>query len=1142
MIRWLLTQRRFAPLFWCQFFAAFNDNFLKNALLFLILWGKLGGGVGAGEPPHTANALITLAGAVFILPFFLLSALGGEMADRYDKARLAQGIKLVEMAVAILAVVGFLLQSIPLLFLALFAFGVLSALFGPVKYAILPDHLPREALTAANALVEGATFLAIIGGTAAGGLASTLPFGPLVLASAVLLCAVLSWLAARRIPKTGEAAPDLRIRRNILASTFGLVGELRGDRRIFWAALANAWFWLVGAIALGLMPGLIKQSLGGSRETATFALLLFCVGIAAGSLLTAQLIGRRVSLLPAVLGTALVGAFLCDLWLTTAGAHGRADLTRHVFLDLVLVSAAGGLLAVPSFAAIQAWARPDHRARAVAGANVVSAAGMAIGALGAAVLLGLGLGVPLIFGLLGLGSLAVAAAMLVTVPLRRLPDLLWLLLRLLHRVEIRGAEHLRPQAAGAIIAVAHTSWLDALVTLAILETPPVFVVERSFLRRPWMRFLRRFGQPFAETIWIGTDQPIMATRRLLRALREGRSLVIFPEGRLGIAGAHMKVDEAAALIAARSGAPVLALHLDGAEHSLLSRVPQHQVRRRLFPKLRITALAAEPLALPQGLSGRPLRAAAVAALHRRMIEAEWQAAPRDGTLFAAIATAAHRHGLSRTACEDPLSGKLTYRRLFTGAAVLGRAILPFTEAGEAVGVLMPSANATFALLLGLSSARRVPTLLNFTAGVANTLHACHAAQIRTILTSRAFIAKAGLEALIEGIEAAPPAERPRFVYLEDLRKEIGLTAKLRGLAQGTRPLLSGGGAGDRAAIVFTSGSEGRPKGVVISQGAMLANIAQVAAVIEYGRADRIFNVLPLFHSFGLTAGFLLPLAHGVPIFSYPSPLHYKTIPELVRKTGATVLFGTDTFLMGYARNAEPTDFRTLRFCVAGAEPVKSATQRLYTEKFGVRILEGYGVSETGPVLALNTPRANRFGSVGRLLPGIEARLEAVAGIAEGGRLSVRGPNIMLGYLMGEQPGAIHPPPEGWHDTGDIVRIDGDGFLSILGRAKRFAKLGGEMVSLAAIDRLAADLWPDALSVATHLPDLRKGERIVLLTESEAASRAAFILFARAQGASDLMIPAEIRRVASIPLLGSGKVDFAAAERLARATSLDESAA
>jgi acyl-[acyl-carrier-protein]-phospholipid O-acyltransferase/long-chain-fatty-acid--[acyl-carrier-protein] ligase len=332
-------------------------------------------------------------------------------------------------------------------------------------------------------------------------------------------------------------------------------------------------------------------------------------------------------------------------------------------------------------------------------------------------------------------------------------------------------------------------------------------------------------------------------------------------------------------------------------------------------------------------------------------------------------------------------------------------------------------------------------------------------------------------------------------------------------------------------VLFTSGSEGLPKGVALSHRNILSNVAQAASRIDFGRQDKVFNVLPIFHSFGLTGGFLLPLVSGVPIYLYPSPLHYRIVPELIYGSNATILFGTDTLLNGYARSAHPYDLRSLRYIIAGAEAVKEATRRLYAEKFGLRILEGYGVTETAPVLALNTPMFNRFGTVGRIVPGIETRLEKVAGIDEGARLHVRGPNIMLGYLRSENPGVLEPPVEGWHDTGDIVAIDAQGFVAIKGRAKRFAKIGGEMISLAAVENLAGACWPGARVAVVAQPDPRKGERMILCTEEASATRADFMKVAKTQGASELMIPAQVLVVEKLPLLGSGKVDYPAVARL-----------
>jgi acyl-[acyl-carrier-protein]-phospholipid O-acyltransferase/long-chain-fatty-acid--[acyl-carrier-protein] ligase len=407
------------------------------------------------------------------------------------------------------------------------------------------------------------------------------------------------------------------------------------------------------------------------------------------------------------------------------------------------------------------------------------------------------------------------------------------------------------------------------------------------------------------------------------------------------------------------------------------------------------------------------------------------------------------------------------------------------------------------------------------------LAACRAAKMDTILTSRAFIEKGRLDALIAGLQ-----KEIKIVYLDDIRPTITGMDKLRGFWNARKPLVNRE-PDDWAAVLFTSGSEGTPKGVVLTHRNMLANAAQAAARIDFGRQDKVFNVLPVFHSFGLTVGLVLPLVSGVRIYLYPSPLHYRIVPELVYGVNATILFGTDTFLNGYARSAHAYDFRSLRYILAGAEPVKESTRRVYLEKFGLRILEGYGVTETAPALALNTPMFNRFGTVGRLLPGMQARLEKVEGVDEGGRLFVKGPNVMAGYLRAENPGVLEPPPEGWHDTGDIVTIDAQGFIAIKGRAKRFAKIAGEMISFAAVEALAGELWPDALSAVASVPDARKGERLVMVTQKKDPTRSEFQAFARSRGATEIMVPAEIIYMEKLPLLGTGKIDNMAVNKLVK---------
>lgn len=372
----------------------------------------------------------------------------------------------------------------------------------------------------------------------------------------------------------------------------------------------------------------------------------------------------------------------------------------------------------------------------------------------------------------------------------------------------------------------------------------------------------------------------------------------------------------------------------------------------------------------------------------------------------------------------------------------------------------------------------------------------------------------------------------KIVWLEDVRQKINFMDKAKGLLSKTK-LSKEIKCDDPAVILFTSGSEGTPKGVVLTHRNILSNATQAGARIDFHSGDKVFNVLPIFHSFGFTAGTILPLIAGVPVYFYPSPLHYRIVPELVYASNSTIIFGTDTFLSGYARTAHPYDFRSLRYCFSGAEAVKASTRETYMEKFGLRILEGYGVTESSPLISINTPMYNKLGTVGKLAPGMEYRLEKVPGVDEGGRLYVRGPNVMAGYLRAENPGVLEALKDGWHDTGDIVAIDEEQFISIKGRAKRFSKIAGEMVSLSAVEALAGQIWPSELCAVVAIKDAKKGEKLILLTEAENANRADFAKFAKANGAMDLMVPAEIR-MGKVPVLGSGKVDFVTAAKLVEA--------
>jgi acyl-[acyl-carrier-protein]-phospholipid O-acyltransferase / long-chain-fatty-acid--[acyl-carrier-protein] ligase len=1120
----LMTTRRFAPLFWCQFFSAFSDNFLKTALVFVILFQIAGA---------NSEVLITLAGATLIFPFFILSGVGGELADRYDKAFVAQRLKLFEIGVAALAVAGFAFHSLIILFVAVLLFGTIASLFGPIKYGILPDHLSRAELPSGNALVEGGTFLAILIGTIVAGIAARGGSDPIHFAWLMMVSALACWIASRFIPPTGERAPNLTINRNIFASTGALIKYVRGEPRLWWGSLVASWFWLVGALVMSLLPPLVTFYIGGTEPVVTVFLTIFSVAVAVGSGLAAWLAAGRIVLLPTLVGAVLLGVFALDLgWTTSAvvpAAHplGIGEFfgqrySIHIAIDLAGLAIAGGLFIVPTFTAVQAWAEASHRARVVAAVNVVNAAFMVIGALILAVLQKLGLGAPLLFALIGVANLIVAFIIGRTMPASWLNDFLSIVFRAFYRLEVHGLENVAKAGHNAIIALNHVSFLDPPLATAILPKRPVFAIDVAMSKHWWIQpFLK-----FVRTMALDPLKP-MALRTIINAVREGNMLVIFPEGRITVTGSLMKVYDGVAMIADKSDAMVVPVRIDGPQATIFSRLKSSQVRRRLFPKITVTILEPIKLHVDPELKGRKRRIAAGTALYDIMSDLIFRTTPTDRTVVEAVIEAAHTHGSKWPILEDPTGGVLTYKRLTQATAILGAKLMPLALEGRAVGVMLPTSNGAVVTVLALMSGGRVPALINFTAGAANILGACRAAEVDTILTARAFVEKARLEKLIAQIE-----KNVRIVYLEEIRKTVTFTDKLRGALHAKKPLVARK-ADDWGVILFTSGTEGVPKGVVLSHRNVLANVAQAAARIDFGREDKLFNALPIFHSFGLTGGVVLPLVSGVPTYLYPSPLHYRTVPELIYGWCATFVFGTDTFLAGYARMANPYDFRSVRHIVSGGEPIKESTRRVYLEKFGLRILEGYGVTETSPVLAVNTPMFNKFGTVGRILPGMQARLDKVEGIDEGGRLHVKGPTVMLGYLRADKPGELERPPEGWHDTGDIVNIDEQGFVAIKGRAKRFAKIGGEMVSLAAVEMLAADLWPNNISAVAAVPDVRKGERLILVTDKHGATRADFQAYARSQHASELMMPAEVIVLDKLPLLGSGKVDFMALQKFVR---------
>jgi len=1120
----LLNSRKFAPLFWTQFFAAFNDNFVKNILVLLIL--------ATITTKEQQGLLVSLSGAIFMLPFLLLSATGGQLADRFDKAYLAKILKLAEIGLAVFAAIAWLYSSITLLLIALFFFGVGSALFGPIKYAVLPEQIIKSSLPAANAYIEAATFVAILGGTVGAAVMFSWAGSGWLVAILMVIFAVCAWFGSTLMPYHGPAKQDLVINRNFLRATWDLVSEVVHERNLFIVALMVSWFWFLGAILLSIVP-LITDMLGKYHAALAFFLTIFAVAVAVGSSIAAWLSAGRIVLLQAVIGTFIFGITAFDFafaikslpqvaHITTLGEFLVLDGITRLSIDIALMAMAGSFLVVPGFAAMQAWAHPEKRARVIAANNVLNAAAMVIGGALLAVFLQIE-GLPLyavVIIFLAVPSIIVAIIMLRFLPTNPFRDFISILFRACFRLEVKGFENLSKAGATPVLALNHVSFLDGLLAAALTENqtmnPPVFAINADIAQKWWIKPFLRYMNAYL----LDPTKP-MAVRGLISAVKKGAPLVIFPEGRITVTGSLMKVYDGAAMIADKTGCQIVPIKIDGLERTPFSRLNDIQISKVMFPKVTVTITEPVNLELDSNLKARARRVQAGYKLYNIMSDLVFKTANKSGSIFTEVINAAQLHGMRSTAIIDPIAGSLTYGKMLIAVRALAVKLANKLVNQTNVGVLLPNSNAVALSFFALQSAGKIPAMLNFSAGFSALKSTIITAQLKSIITSRAFIEKAHLSEILNKLVSELNLQ---IIYLEDLKQSITFKDKLLAIYKRKQALVNIDNSNNPAAILFTSGSEGMPKGVVLTHANILANVNQAAARVDFNKADKVFNVLPVFHSFGLTAAMVLPLVSGVPVYFYPSPLHYRIVPEAIYSSNATIIFATDTFLNGYGRNAHPYDFRSIRYCFAGAEPVKNSTKTMMFEKFGMRILEGYGVTETAPILAINTPMYNKAGTVGKFMPAIEWRLEKVAGIDVGGRLWVKGPNVMAGYLRSDNPGVIEHLAEGWHDTGDIVDIDAEGFITIIGRVKRFAKIGGEMISLTAAESLAAKCFANTLLAVVNIPDERKGEVLILVSEDKSIKRNTLLQFAKEQGVAELFVPSKII-YAQIPVLGSGKVNY-----------------
>lgn len=1125
----LLKTRRFLPLFITQFLGAFNDNIYKNALVILLTYRL------AQTSVTHEQLLVTLAGGIFILPFFLFSATAGQLADKFDKSMLIRLVKCAEIIFMLSAAYGFYSANTGLLLFTLFLMGVHSTFFGPLKYAILPDQLQENELISGNALIEAATFIAILIGTILGGVLILSKIGILAISALIISVAIIGLFSSFYIPATPPAQRNLKINFNFVAETWNIIKYTQQNRSVFLSILGISWFWLIGATFLSQFPNFTKNILGADSAVITLFLTLFSIGIAVGSLVCNRLLHGKISAKYVPVSIFAMSFCMMDLFFASRniaivqhsliGIAGFLSSLQNwrICFDIFFLSIFGGFYVVPLYALLQTESDTEHRARAISVNNILNALFMVAAAIVVMLLLLLHLTIPQIFLCLALANIFVAFYICKILPYELIQSIVKWILQVLFRVKITGLENYEAAGKRVVIIANHTSFLDPVLLSAFLPGKVMFAVNTHIARQWWMKPLL-FS---IDTFLVDPTNPY-ATKPLIRAIKQDNKCVIFPEGRITVTGSLMKVYEGPGMIADRAQATLLPVSIDGAQYTIFSRL-RGKLKIRWFPQIKLTILPSHQFLVADDITGRKRRQIISTRLYDIMVDMQFTCSGYQQTLFASLIAAKKIFGGKQIIIEDVDRKPLTYHQFISRCFILGKNIRNNTQTSDIIGLLLPNSVSAITVFFSILAYDRIVAPLNFSSGMHNLVSACLTAKITVIYTAKKFIRATNLSSTIKRLMESGV----KIIYLEDLRKTVIFSDKVKAFIASTfahsyyKYHNKNTSAKNPAVVLFTSGSEGTPKGVVLSHENIQANRYQMASRVPFSSQDIIFNALPIFHSFGLTAGTLLPLLSGIKVFLYPSPLHYRIIPEVIYDINATITFGTATFLSNYARYAHPYDFYSLHYVFAGAEKLKEETYNLWSDKFGIRLLEGYGATETAPVIAVNTPMQNKRGTVGRFLPGMQYKLVSVPGIADGGRLFVSGPNVMIGYMLAEQPGKLQPPANGWHDTGDIVSIDDLGYISIKDRAKRFAKIGGEMVSLSAVEQYITELWPNYQHAVLSIPDSKKGEQIVLITEFKSAQLSEIISFAKTKGITEISLPRKILVIETIPVLGTGKIDYVA---------------
>ena len=1113
-------RRGFWSLIATQFQGAFNDNGLKFFVIFVIL----------GQNPTTSQKDfgVFMIGNLFAVPFLIFSMTGGFLADRFSKRSVTIGTKIFEIAAMLFAIFAFHQGNRYLAYSVIFLASTQAALFGPSKYGLLPELLPSELLSWGNGVLELTTFLAIISGTVAGSfLAQKFHDNPAIAGLIYGACSLFGLGASFLIARVPAGDPSKKFRFNI----FGDLGEkwqlVRPDRALKLAIIGNTYFWFLGALLQFVIVFYGREILHLDELPGSYLQAALAIGIGVGSFAAGYLSGGKIEYGLIPLGGIGMAVFGCILSLP------GLSFSQVLWL-LVALGFAGGFFIVPISALIQHRPAEDKKGGVIAYANWLSFVGVI---LASAIFSGfthyLHIGLGTFFAATAIISFGAAVYTVWLLPDSLLRLMLWFATHTLYRMDISGAENV-PARGGALLVPNHASMADAALVIASTDRPVRFLMFKDSYEHPIVK-------PFAKVLGVipisAQQRPremIHSLREATRALQEDELVCIFPEGQMTRIGQMMPFRRGMERILKGLDVPVIPMHIDGIWGSIFSfsggKFFWKWPRKIPYP-VRVTF-------------GKPLPATVTSTEARQtVLELGADAFARRKRQMKPIPESfietARRHPL-RFAMADMRTPKLKFFSALVKTIFLARRLRPAWKDQQTIGVLLPPSIGGAMVNLAAMLAGKISVNLNYTASNAVVGSCAEQSGLKTTITSRTFLEK---------IKVQPPGTP---IYLEDLaekprtgEKIIAFCAALFFSADAIERVAGNKGRtklDDVATIIFSSGSTGDPKGVLLSHYNIASNVEQLNQVFMLHKDDRILGILPFFHSFGFTGTLCLTSAAGIGVVYHPSPLDSRTIGALVSQYRVTMLLATPTFLQAYTRRCAPEDFGSLRFVMAGAEKLPARVSEAFEDHFGIRPLEGYGCTECSPVVAVNTMdfRAASFrqvgakrGSIGHPLPGIVLRTvdpetQAVQPLNQPGLLLVRGPNVMQGYLNRPEKTA-EVLQNGWYNTGDIAAIDEDGFVRITDRLSRFSKIGGEMVPHIKIEDKLQEIAaaPEQVFVVTAVPDERKGERLIVLhTLEEEALKECLARFAEA----DLPAlwkprPDQFRRIEAMPYLGTGKLDL-----------------